>query len=185
MHPDAQPAPPGVLDSPPAVLYTAARQETDAAATADRMHDASVQNEELLPACWPSRCLIVLCDGTVDAMSDHPLLLENKALLVTVSPLSEEECVQQGGVDPEAPLWKALEEGCPMVVFEAHATTRRAREQLLFRLSKQAAAATYSWEVMAGSDGGAERVAGGKAKEAVPPTKEEGWHVVHPSGPTS
>ena len=76
-------------------------------------------------------------------MRRHPLVLEHAALLVRVAALSDEECARRGGADAYADLWEVLEAGMPLVALEVPASTRRARKQLLFRLSKQPAAAHY------------------------------------------
>ena len=95
-------------------------------------------------------------------------LAEHSALLQLVTALSEDECTARGGCDTYADLWAALESGAPLVVLEAPSASRRARKQLLHRLSKQPAAAAYAWEALA---------AGSEA-----PTAEEGWARV--LGPT-
>ena len=58
--------------------------------------------------------------------------------------------------------------GDPFVVLEAQCNTRRARKQLLHRLSKQPIAAQYKWEVLAGPD----------VDSASAPTVDEGWVAV-------
>jgi hypothetical protein len=203
-HPDAQPVPPGVFDFPPAVLASAAHEESAAAAAAAAPYGASISNERLVRSCWPSRhdhpsctlapmgalvdpwaqlCrssvprrLVVLCGATLDSVRHHPLMVEHAAALVSVAAISDDECATRGGCDAYADLWEALEAGAPLVVFEVVATTRRLRKQLLFRLSKQPAAAAYVWEALSGTDEAADRQGGGK--ESAPPTVEEGWSAV-------
>ena len=205
MHPDAQPAPPGVLDLPESVLTLTAIEETRVRARADAPCLAPVRNAQLLSACWldrhthPSvmvptpptpiepwahvfahtpRRLIVLCGATIASTRHHPLVIEHAALLASTCALSDAECTRRGGCDSYTELWALLEQRTPFVLLQTAAVTRRARKQLLHRLSKQPAAAEYAWEALGGSElGGVDKQPGGK--EAVPPTLEEGWASVH------
>ena len=58
--------------------------------------------------------------------------------------------------------------GDPFVVLETPCGTRRARKQLLHRLSKQPIAAQYAWQVLVGPD----------VDSTSAPSVDEGWGAV-------
>jgi len=192
---------------PEPVLAITVVEETTVAAFAAAPHAAPVRNEQLLQACWharhdlpsvrpplstppngpwvhahtaTSRRLIVLCGPTVESSRYHPLVMPHAHLLVSATTLSDEECARRGGCDSYAELWTALEAGMPLVLLQTSTslTTRRARKQLLHRLSKQPAAAAYAWEALAGAELGGSDIKPAGGKEAAPPTVEEGWAAV-------
>lgn len=129
------------------------------------------------------RRLIVLCGGAcgdrkkesdgrslVELLEDHPVLLSNTAALELARPLSEAECSARGLSDTFSDVWLAMEDGAPALVLDAvWATTRRVRKQLLFRLSKQPAAAAYAWQALQSSP----LQPGGTG-----PSLEEGWAAI-------
>ena len=200
IHPDVQPAPPGSLDLPSPVLTFAAIDESAAAREAADLDRAHVLNESLLRACWPPRCripsgralmssaetisgwaklkatlsrrLVVVCGSSFAAMSEHPTVVEHMSLLVLVAALSDEACAARCGCDSLADLWDAMEEGCPLIFLEAPCSTRRARKQLLYKLSKQCVAVEYAWEALIGPS------MADALENASTPALQEGWAAV-------
>jgi len=199
VHPDVQPAPPGSLDLPAPVLTFAAQDESAAAREAADLDRAHMLNESLLRACWPPRCripsgraltssadtisgwaklkatlsrrLVVVCGASFASMSEHPTVVEHMSLLVLVTALSDEACAARCGCDSLADLWDAMVEGCPLIFLEAPCSTRRARKQLLYKLSKQCVAVEYAWEALIGPMADA-------LENASMPALEEGWAAV-------
>ena len=195
--PEAQPAPPGLYDLPADVLALSAREDTAAAAAAAAPYRADIVNTQLVRALWTRRRMLdataftpeappepwasyvvhararlfIWCSASVGSIHEHPLLLEHASAVESVAALPEEACAERG-CDAYAELWAAMESGSPLLVFETPFPTRRARKQLLYRLSKQAAAARYTWEAITrpGTEG---------TDNAVLPTLEEGWACVH------
>lgn len=201
-HPDAQPAPPGVLDLPLPVLVLAAHDEAAAARAATTHHRAPAHNSAMLRALWPLDCrrlvhlttpssnarqppsdvdswskllsstserrLIVLCGGSLASVKQHAALLEHTPILVLIHILSDEACNQRGGCDSLVDLWGAMESRCPLILLNAQCSTRRARKQLLHRLSKQSVAAHYTLQALALTG----------ADPTSLPTLEEGWASV-------
>jgi hypothetical protein len=129
------------------------------------------------------RRLIVLCGGggadrkregegrtLLALVQAHPRILGNTAALELVGPASETECAARKLADSFSDVWRAMEDGAPLLILDAvWATTRRVRKQLLHRLSKQPVAAQYVWLAL-------------QAAPAQPgttaPTVEEGWAAV-------
>ena len=81
--------------------------------------------------------------------------------------LGEEACAARGGCDAHAELWEAMEAGEPVVVLDAPCGSRKARRQLLSRLTKHAVAAGYTWFALA------DPLASGHK-----PSVEEGWAAI-------
>ena len=105
-------------------------------------------------------------------MSEHPTVVEHMSLLVLVAALSDEACAARCGCDSLADLWDAMEEGCPLIFLEAPCSTRRARKQLLYKLSKQCVAVEYAWEALIGPS------MADALENAPTPALQEGWAAV-------
>jgi hypothetical protein len=88
-------------------------------------------------------------------------------VLEWVEALTDDECAARGGGDAYADLWRAMEAAEPVVVFSCTCSTRRARKQLLHRLSKQPAAAGYDLHVLVPV-----------GEQAAAPSLDEGWAAV-------
>ena len=115
--------------------------------------------------------LVVLCSGgpaavRADCFTEHPFLLQHTAVLTRAGVLGGEACAARGGCDAHAELWEAMEAGEPVVVFDAPCGTRKARRQLLSRLTKQPVAAAYAWLALA------------DPAAANQPSVEEGWAAI-------
>ena len=114
---------------------------------------------------------MVLCSGgpatvRADVFCEHPFLLQHEAVLTRAHLLSEEACARRGGGDAYAELWAAMEAGDPIVVLDAPCGARKARKQLLSRLSKQPVAAAYRWLALA------------DPAATNQPSVEEGWAAI-------
>ena len=119
-----------------------------------------------------SKRLVVYCGGAATSAGgsdrsflEHPAVVAHTAVLELVVMLNQEECTRRGDCDSYTDLWRALEAELPLVVFHAPCASRRARKQLLHRLSKAPCATTYVWEAL-----------GGGEQPGVPqPSLDEGW----------
>ena len=174
---DAPPAssPPSLLVGAHASGATAAPVTAAAAAAA-----ALAQEAEAAAAQWaaateqlgPKR-LVVLCSGgpaavRADCFVEHPFLLQHAAVLTRAGLLGEEACAARGGCDAHAELWEAMQAGEPVVVLDAPCGSRKARRQLLSRLTKHGpVAAGYTWLALA------DPLASGHT-----PSVEEGWAAI-------
>ena len=110
-------------------------------------------------------------------MQYHPVLLDHSAMLSVVHGLTDKQCAERGEADAYLELWQAMQAGEPMIVLEAALATRRARKQLLHKLSKQPSASRYSWEALVATE---------TSEQMALPTLEEGWQTVYafePAGP--
>ena len=104
-----------------------------------------------------------------DCFAEHPFLLQHAAVLTRAAVLGEEACAARGGCDAHAELWEAMEAGEPIVVLDAPCGSRKARRQLLSRLTKHGpVAAGYTWLALA------DPLASGHSK----PLVEEGWAAI-------
>lgn len=197
----SQPPPAGMIELPLEVLAFTAQHDADAAQVAAAPDQSEALNASLLRACWSPRLkvpkalamaspateatswskmlataprrLVVLCGASFAAMQNHPAVVEHTSILVHVASLSDEACAARGGSDNLADLWQAMHEGCPLLFLESACSTRRARKQLLHKLSKQSVAAKYAWEAL---NGNAPHAGEGML---TPPALDEGWAVIH------
>ena len=159
----------------------AAAAAAHGAAAAAAAHGAAAAREAEAVAEWaaaseqlgPKR-LVVLCSGgptsvRADCFAEHPFLLQHAAVLTRAAVLGEEACAARGGCDAHAELWEAMEAGEPIVVLDAPCGSRKARRQLLSRLTKHGpVAAGYTWLALA------DPLASGHSK----PLVEEGWAAI-------
>eukprot|EP00965_Chrysotila_dentata_P243489 6205446-Pleurochrysis_carterae.AAC.1 len=76
----------------------------------------------------------------------------SRQVLDIVCVQTEEDTVQAGASDGLAELWQSMRAGHPAIALLAPCPTRRARKQLLHKLSKQSCAAAYEWEALGGKD---------------------------------
>ena len=103
-----------------------------------------------------------------DCFVEHPFLLQHAAVLTRAGLLGEEACAARGGCDAHAELWEAMQAGEPVVVLDAPCGSRKARRQLLSRLTKHGpVAAGYTWLALA------DPLASGHT-----PSVEEGWAAI-------
>jgi len=104
--------------------------------------------------------LVVLCGASASAgeaeaasaLLEHEELRMLAPVLDIVCVQTEEDTVQAGASDGLAELWQSMRAGHPAIALLAPCPTRRARKQLLHKLSKQSCAAAYEWEALGGKD---------------------------------